>query len=285
MRKLTRKRLIKSVALVFAVCVIVLAGKLFTGQNSAKVSADDFVAVLDADQGDSILICSNGRSALIDAGKEINSRALLTEIRSYGVNELDAFIISHSHEDHAGGAEYLLKHMDAQNIVVPEFRSDENVDELNSAISKSDARIFTATEGMVINIGDFELTVLYADNEDKDINNRSLIIMADIAGKKFLFTGDAETAAEKQLIDNGINFDCEVLKVGHHGSRTSSSKEFLDIATPEYAAISVGKNNSYGLPDEDVIERLEIIGAEVIRTDYVGDIVFTIQNGEIIMEQ
>ncbi len=285
MRKITRKRLIKSVALIFALCVIILAGKFFTGQISVNETGEDFVAVLDADQGDSILICSNGRSALIDTGKEMNSRALLTEIRSYGVKELDALIISHSHEDHAGGAEYLLERMNTQNVVIPEFKSDENVDELNSAITRSGAEIFTATEGMVINIGDFELTVLYADNEDKDVNNRSLIIMADIEGKKFLFTGDAEAAAEKELIANGINFDCDVLKVGHHGSRSSSSMEFLEIATPKYAAISVGENNSYGLPDEDVIERLEKFGAKVTRTDYVGDIVYTIQNGKIIMEQ
>ncbi len=285
MKKLTKKRLIKSVALIFALCVIILAGKLFTGQNSAKEVGEDFVVVLDADQGDSILICSNGQSALIDTGKEMNSRALLTEIRSYGVDELDALIISHSHEDHAGGAEYLLGNIETRNIVIPEFKSDENVDELNSAIVKSGAEIFTASEGMVINIGDFEFTVLYADNEDEDINNRSLIIMADIEGKKFLFTGDAEIGAERQLIENGINFDCDVLKVGHHGSRTSSSEEFLKIATPKYAAISVGENNSYGLPDEDVIERLEGTGAEVIRTDYVGDIVFRIENGQIIREQ
>ncbi len=285
MKKLTKKRLIKSVALIFALCVIILAGKLFTGQNSAKEVGEDFVVVLDADQGDSILICSNGQSALIDTGKEMNSRALLTEIRSYGVDELDALIISHSHEDHAGGAEYLLGNIETRNIVIPEFKSDENVDELNSAIVKSGAEIFTASEGMVINIGDFEFTVLYADNEDEDINNRSLIIMADIEGKKFLFTGDAEIGAERQLIENGINFDCDVLKVGHHGSRTSSSIEFLEIATPKYAAISVGENNSYGLPDEDVIERLEDTGAEVIRTDYVGDIVFRIENGQIIREQ
>lgn len=285
MKKLTRKRLIKSVALVFALCVIILAGKFFTGQNSVNLSSEDFVVVLDADQGDSILICSNGQSALIDTGKEMNSRALLTGIRSYGVDSLDALIISHSHEDHAGGAEFILNNIETHNIVVPKFKSDENVSELNSAISKSGAEIFTATEGMVINIGDFEFTVLYADNSDDDINNRSLIIIADIEGKKFLFTGDAEVGAEKALIGSGINFDCDVLKVGHHGSRTSTSEAFLEIATPEYAAISVGENNSYGLPDEDIIERLENYGAKVIRTDYVGDIVFSIENGQIIREQ
>lgn len=285
MRNLKNKRLIKSLALVLAICVIVLVGKFFTDQNSVNEVGEDFVVILDADQGDSILICSNGQAALIDTGKKINSRTLLTQIRSYGVKNLDALIISHSHDDHAGGAEYILKNIETQNIIIPEFKNDEDVEELNSAMVKSGAEIFTATEGMVINIGDFEFTVLYADNDDSDINNRSLIIIADIEGKKFLFTGDAEVKAEKVLIENGINFDCDVLKVGHHGSRTSSSQEFLDIATPEFAVISVGEDNSYGLPSEDVIKKLENIGAEVIRTDYVGDVVFGIENGQIIRGQ
>ena len=215
----------------------------------------------------------------------MSSRGLLTDIRSYGVDELDALIISHSHDDHAGGAEYLLKNFEVENIVVPEFASDEKVTDLNKAMGASGAEIYTADEGMIIEIGDFDLTVLYSDNTDEDINNRSIIVMAEAFGKKFLFTGDAETQVENNLIKENINFDCDVLKVGHHGSRTSSSQKFLKVATPEYALISVGADNSYGHPNKEVVERLEEIGAKVYRTDYEGDIVLSLVNGELIREQ
>lgn len=285
MKKPNRRLIIKLSAILICVITVVLAGIFFTGQNSVNYENADFVAVLDVNQGDSILICSNGDAALIDTGEEMYSRDMLRKVRGYGVNSLDALIISHSHDDHSGGAEYLLSNMSVENIITPEFKSDEKVTELNRAMAASGAEIYTAIEGMVINIGDFEITVLYADNSDDDINNRSIILMAEIEDKKFLFTGDAEKQIENKLIDNNINFDCDVLKVSHHGSSTSSTKEFIDIATPEFSAISVGADNSYGHPNNNVVTRLEEIGSEVLRTDYQGDIVFNIKNGEIVVEE
>lgn len=285
MNKRLKKQLIKLIVFACVLCIVFLAGKFITGQNSVNTGNDDYVIMLDVGQGDSILICSNGEAALIDTGTEMGSRTLLADIRSYGVEQLEALIISHSHDDHSGGAEYLLKNMKVENVVVPDFKSDEKVTELNSSISNSGASRYTAQEGMVINIGDFELTVLYSDNSDEDINNRSIILMAAAHGKKFLFTGDAETAAEKDLIEENINFDCDVLKVGHHGSRTSTGKAFLNIATPEFALISVGEDNNYGHPSSDVVERLENSGAKVYRTDYEGDIVFKFADGELVREQ
>ena len=283
MRKPNKRLIIKLSAILICVIIIVLAGIIFTGQNSVNYENADFVAVLDVNQGDSILIYSNGDAALIDTGEEMYSRDMLRKVRGYGVNSLDALIISHSHDDHSGGAEYLLSNMSVENIITPEFRSDEKVTELNKAMVASGAEIYTASEGMVINIGDFEITVLYADNSDEDINNRSIVLMAEIEDKRFLFTGDAEKQVEDALIDNGINFDCDVLKVSHHGSSTSSTKDFIDIATPEYSVISVGADNSYGHPNKNVVARLEQAGSDVLRTDYLGDIIFSIENGEIVV--
>ena len=283
MRKPNKRLIIKLSAILICVIIVVLAGMFFTGQNSVNYENADFVAVLDVKQGDSILIYSNGDAALIDTGEEMYSRDMLRKVRGYGVNSLDALIISHSHDDHSGGAEYLLSNMSVENIITPEFRSDEKVTELTKAMVASGAEIYAASEGMVINIGDFEITVLYADNSDEDINNRSIVLMAEIEDKRFLFTGDAEKQVEDALIDNGINFDCDVLKVSHHGSSTSSTKDFIDIATPEYSAISVGADNSYGHPNKNVVARLEQACSDVLRTDYLGDIIFSIENGEIVV--
>ena len=245
MIKSSKKKIRKIIVFLITVCIIILAGKIFTGQNSKDLLSDDFVAVLDVGQADSILICSNGSAALLDAGREMDARDIFVQLSSYGVDKLDALIFSHSHDDHTGGAEYIATKFDIDNIIIPNFREDEDIEQVNSAIEKSGAEVFTATEGMVINIGDFEITALYADNKAEDINDRSVIYMAKIDSKKFLFTGDAETETEKELIDRGIDFDCDVLKVGHHGSTTSTSNEFLEIATPEFATISVGENNKY----------------------------------------
>ncbi len=284
MIKYSKKKIVKTIVLLLVVCIIILTGKIFAGQNSADLLSDDFVAVLDVGQADSILISSNGSAALLDAGREMDARDIFVQLNSYGVNKLDALIFSHSHDDHTGGAEYIATKMDIDNIIIPDFREDENINEVNSAIEKSGAKVFTATEGMVINIGDFEITVLYADNSSEDINDRSVIYMAEINSKKFLFTGDAEVETEKALIDSGIDFDCDVLKVGHHGSTTSTSNEFLEVATPRFAAISVGANNKYSHPSTNVINKLEKAGAEVLRTDKMGDIVFFYKDDSIVLE-
>lgn len=288
MKKLKSKKLIKALAAVVLVVIVIIAGNFFTGNNYDKYKGKNFVAVLDVDQGDSILICSNGAAALIDTGKEMQSRELIKKLRNFGVDSLDALILTHSHEDHIGSAEYVISNFNVDNIVMPQFRADESesnesVKEVNRAIASSSAKVYSAIAGMVINIGEIEITVLHCDPSAEDINNRSIIAMADISGKKFLFTGDAEAPAEKNLIEAGINFDCDVLKVGHHGSKTSSSGEFLEIATPEFAAISVGSDNSYGLPNYDVIDRLNSIGAKVQRTDIIGDIIYTVEGQNIII--
>ena len=119
----------------------------------------------------------------------------------------------------------------------------------------------------------------YGDMQDE--NNKSVIVMAEIDGIKFLFTGDAEAKTEKALLDEGLNVDCDVLKVGHHGSSSSCSQSFLKAATPEYAAISVGENNIYSHPNDSVISALQNCGAQILRTDTDGDITFYVENGEI----
>lgn len=281
MKSLGRKSAVAIISTLIITITAISVGKIVADRNSVNYADKDYVAVLNVNQGDSILIYSNGYSALIDTGTEMYSRRLLAKLHKYGINELDALIISHSHEDHMGGAEYLLENINIKNVVIPFFKEDENVSEFTSALKNSNAEIYNAVCGTVINIGDFELTVLYADNSDNDINNRSLVIMADMENKKFLFTGDAEKETEKALISSGINFDCDVLKVGHHGSSTSSTSEFLSIATPQYSAISVGDNNKYGLPSSEITDRLENCGSEVLCTDESGDIVFFVENGDV----
>jgi competence protein ComEC len=135
---------------------------------------------------------------------------------------------------------------------------------------------------MNFKIGEFEITVLATFGTMELENNRSIITMAEIDGKKFLLAGDIESGAEKYLLKENLNLTCDVLKVAHHGSSTSSKMDFLKAVSPEMAVISVGKDNFYGHPHSEVLSALEHIGADIYRTDIDGDVSFFIEDGEIV---
>lgn len=261
--------------------------QVFNPEAAFDISVD-FVKITDVGQADSILIYSNGCSALIDVGTEDSAADILEDLDSAQIKRIDALIVTHLHTDHAGGLPELARLRKIDNLIIPELNDDAEAASLvktaKQTVTANGGNAYTAVQGMNFKIGEFTVTVLayYEDTEDE--NNKSVIVMAELDGIKFLFTGDAEAKAEQALIDEGLNIDCDVLKVGHHGSSSSSTKEFLNKTTPEYAAISVGKNNIYSHPSESVVSALENCGAQVLRTDTDGDITFYVENGKIKTE-
>lgn len=261
--------------------------QVFNPEAAFDISVD-FVKITDVGQADSILIYSNGCSALIDVGTEDSAADILEDLDSAQIKRIDALIVTHLHTDHAGGLPELARLRKIDNLIIPELNDDAEAASLvktaKQTVTANGGNAYTAVQGMNFKIGEFTVTVLayYEDTEDE--NNKSVIVMAELDGIKFLFTGDAEATAEQALIDEGLNIDCDVLKVGHHGSSSSSTKEFLNKTTPEYAAISVGKNNIYSHPSESVVSALENCGAQVLRTDTDGDITFYVENGKIKTE-
>lgn len=245
----------------------------------------DFVKITDVGEADSILIYSDGCSAVIDVGTENSVPNILDDLDSARIKDIDALIVTHLHTDHAGGLAELAKRREIDNLIIPELNSSAEAAQLvktaKRTVTAKGGNVYTAVQGMNFEIGEFTVTVLAYYDDMRDENNKSVIVMAEIDGIKFLFTGDAEAKTEKALIDEGINIDCDVLKVGHHGSSSSSSQSFLKAATPKYAAISVGENNIYSHPTESVISALENCGAQILRTDTDGDITFYVENGEI----
>ena len=250
----------------------------------------DFVRFIDVGQGDCALIQSNGRTLLIDTGDLDTQISLCSKLNNYGISRIDATVISHFHMDHIGGLEAIAERFFLPNLIMPVMGStQEGTDAAKSAsvvVRESDGGVYTAVQGMNFILGDFDITVLYYPDiaAAEEENDRSLFLMAKIGDKKFLFTGDAEAAAEEQLLGAGLNIDCDVLKVAHHGSASSTGEAFLDACTPEYAAISCGKDNTYGHPDDNVLSRLEKRKIELYRTDISGDITFYVENGGIRVE-
>ena len=253
--------------------------------DETKASDEDTVRFIDVGQGDSILISSNGYNALIDFGDESDHGSeLLDALRSYKIERLDCIILSHYDMDHVGGAPKILKALDVEYALLPELSDKEanDFDDFQYALENSGAEVSIARVGTLVNIGDFDITVIGHYADESDSNDRSVVLMAKCGGKKFLLTGDAGADIENRLMEEGINLDCDVYKAAHHGSRNSNTLDFIKAASPEYGVISCSSSNQYGHPHTEVLTNLETVGAKIYRTDRSGDITFKIENGEII---
>lgn len=283
-------------ALTLAIFVIAFANKLFGDKVRSTLApaapdfdkTQDFVKIMDVGQADAALIYSNGCSAVIDAGLTSSADDISADLKGADIKDIDALLITHLHMDHAGALAKIAMSFPIDNLIIPNRDSSAEamptVNEAEKRVVAEKGKVFTATEGMNFNIGEFEVTLLaYFPDATKE-NDRSVITMAKIGNKKFLFTGDAEKATEADVLAEKLNIDCDVLKVGHHGSNSSSTAAFLKAASPKYAAISVGKDNMYSHPSNKTIVALKNCGAEVYRTDKNGDISFYVENGNIRVE-
>ena len=283
-------------ALTLAIFIIAFANKLFGDKFRSTLApaapdfdkTQDFVKIMDVGQADAALIYSNGCSAVIDAGLTSSADDISADLKGADIKDIDALLITHLHMDHAGALAKITMSFPIDNLIIPNRDSSAEamptVNEAEKRVVAEKGKVFTATEGMNFNIGEFEVTLLaYFPDATKE-NDRSIITMAKIGNRKFLFTGDAEKATEADVLAEKLNIDCDVLKVGHHGSNSSSTAAFLKAASPKYAAISVGKDNMYSHPSNKTIVALKNCGAEVYRTDKNGDISFYVENGNIRVE-
>ena len=257
---------------------------LFSGKNSGgKVNfQDDFIKFMDVSQGDGAIIYSDGYCAVIDLGEAVAAKDVLADLNRLSVKQIDMFIASHYHTDHIGAFSEISNKYKIKNMLGPEI-TKYNLKAAKAAkesVLKQGGSFYEGIYGLNFTVGEFKITVLgYCDSTDE--NERSLYIMAEIDGKKFLFTGDGEQLAEEKLLDRTLNIDCDVLKVAHHGSKNGTGYEFLNYAKPEYAVVSSGAGNEYGHPHIETLKALENVNAKIYRTDTVGDITFYVDDGEI----
>ena len=239
------------------------------------------VHYIDVGQGDCSLIICDGETMLIDAGENGYENEVLTYLRLKGIDKLDYIIASHQHTDHIGGLPEVLDEIGTDNIIMPRLTKEQTPTNrtytafLNS-IQNSGAKVIASKAGATYNLGSATFEILGpVTNEVEDINSMSVIVKLTYGENTFLFTGDAEKDEERSVIATGVDLDCDVLKVGHHGSGTSSCKDFLDAVTPEICVVQVGADNDYGHPHENIIERLMEYADDIYRNDLCGDIVIT----------
>ena len=254
-----------------------------TDTNTTKVN--DLVPIkvhyIDVGQGDSIFIeLPNNETMLIDAGDSSAKKTIIDTIKGYGIDTINYFVLTHPHADHIGSAASIVESFNIKSIYMPKVASNtKTFENLLNAINKKGLKIKEAKKGVnILDIDNLKIEIL-SPTKDKytDLNNYSAVIKLTYKDTKFLFTGDAEAEVESELTD----IDIDVLKVGHHGSDSSTTTDFLNKTTPSISIISVGKGNKYDHPKETTLNKLNKIGSKVYRTDELGTITVE-SNGKTI---
>lgn len=242
------------------------------------------VRFLDVGQADAALISCDGHHMLIDGGNRGDSNLIYSVLQREEISYLDMVVATHAHEDHIGGLPGAFQYASAGLTLSPVTAYDSDVFETFAARAQERGGGLTVPQpGDTYPLGSATVTILGV-NGAEDTNNTSIVLRIDYGETSFLFTGDAEREAEQVILDSGLPLGATVLKVGHHGSDTSTSYPFLREIMPQYAVISVGAGNSYGHPTEETLSRLRDADVKVFRTDMQGDIVFT-SDGKTVTAQ
>lgn len=244
-----------------------------------------YVHYLDVGQGDSTLVeLPNGEVMLIDAGEKNKGVVIKNYLDNLGIEKIDYLIGTHPHTDHIGGLAYIIDAFEIGNIYMPKVVStSKTYENLLETIKKNDLSVTTAKEGVVIIDRDGLKVEALSPIRDSysSLNNYSVVLKINYGGNVFLFMGDAEELVEKEI---KRDVSADVIKVGHHGSLTSSSEEFIKRVKPKYAIISVGDNNKYDHPNSEVLKRYELYGAKIYRTDINGNIVIKSKGNNLDVE-
>lgn len=268
------------IILLICLCLLVVGCANPFVESDDKTSVSTFsgdtlrVNYIDVGQGDSIFIqLPNNESMLIDAGEAFEADNVINYLNNLGIKKIDYVVGTHPHTDHIGGLEEVINTFDIGSIYMPRASStSKTYEDLLTAISNKGLKVKTAKSGVVV-LDDNNLKLEFiAPNSDNysELNNYSAVLKLTYLDNTFLFMGDAETLSENEITSN---VDADVIKVGHHGSDSSSSLEFVKKVSPEYAIIMVGEGNSYNHPYQSIIDRYESVGAKVLRTDLDGNIV------------
>ncbi|MBU3198510.1 MBL fold metallo-hydrolase [Clostridium estertheticum] len=241
------------------------------------------VSYIDVGQADSILIQQGSNSMLIDAGNNEDSSTVKNYISNQGITKLDYVIGTHPHEDHIGGMDYIINSFKIGKIYMPKATSTtKTFQDVVSAIKAKGLKVTAPVVGQTFKVGNATATILAPNSSGyKDLNNFSIVIRLTFGSNSFMFDGDSEDVSENEMLSKGLNVSADVLKVGHHGSNSSTTEAFLNKVNPKYAVISVGKDNSYGHPHKSTMDKLKAKGIKVYRTDENGTIIAT-SNGKNI---
>jgi len=259
-------------------CVFLLINLVSCAPDNTYVTSEGALSVcfFDVGQGDSAFVECNGKTMLIDAGEKKYADRIIEYIENRNYTRIDYLVITHPHSDHIGGMPEIIRNFEIGEIFLSCEHDTRAFEDMIDAIIEKGLGVLSPSPGERFELGGAEITVLGPVNSGGgNINNESIVLKVSFNGRGFLFTGDAEKEAERDILDSCADASADVMKVAHHGSKSSTAKNFLSAVSPEIAVISVGSDNKYGHPDKNTVSRLNGAGTKVYRTDLNGDILIT----------
>ncbi len=274
--------MIKKIIALVALCLL-LSGCVVTLEAPIEMPDGGLtVHFIDVGQADCALLECNGEFLLIDGGNVGDGQLVISYLQNQGVETLKAVVCTHAHEDHVGGLPSVLAVFPTEQVLAPTRTYASKVfDDFLYYTDQQGLTITIPEPGDELTLGEARIEVLGPVKSYAETNNTSIVLRVEFGGTSFLFTGDMEVAAENDMMDSGANVRADVLKVGHHGSETSTGYRFLYEVEPEYAVISVGADNKYGHPDETPLSRLDNADCTIFRTDHLGTIIATSDGAQV----
>ena len=229
---------------------------------------------IDVGQADSILINSNNEYMLIDGGNNNDGPLLVKYFQELGIKEFKYLVGTHPHEDHIGGLDEIINNFNINKIFIPDaITTTRTFEDLLDSIDRKNLTFNVPQINSTYTLGEATVKIIYTGTDTTDLNNTSIVLKLTYKETSYLFTGDATNITEKKILNKDISSD--VLKVGHHGSKYSSTENFIKKVNPKYAIISVGKDNKYGHPSSNTLNLLNKYNIKTYRTDELGTILLT----------
>ena len=264
--------------LILPLFIIILSLFLYQTNDTSNYKNQMTIHYIDVGQGDCILIQVNNKNLLIDSGPSSNRKSLLDYLENLNIKKLDYIIATHPHEDHIGNMDTIIRRYNIGSFYSPKVtHSSTTFENMISSLVDKNLKINILNRGVTgINLGENTSVSVYSPLENlysDNLNDYSPIIKITFLNNSFLFTGDAEISTENTVLSQNENLKCDILKIGHHGSSTSTSPDFITAVNPSVPIISVGKNNPYGHPTPEIISLLNSLNIKTIRTDINGSII------------